>query len=748
MQPLQGRGKELHQLSENIFSTEYNHDSILNEEVSIKAICITGETGIGKTSLAYELFHRTDQQRYRNRFEEKLAVTCYMDDWDHVITILARGVLSEIPSKVNSRELETNLLTRITEKRYLVLIDNIDQVKAPVIRSFITRWVEGDHRSMLLLTVRNSPFGGDIPKGCTIFPLEGISEPYVVDNLLSEEFVERIEKAGLRDSLKQLGNNPQKLLFLRWRALSDEADIAKCILDLKEGAAGVESVEMVLQRIPYPIAHFLALGRMRDSEFDETLLAFLWDRLGGGSTETYVRALKLLLTEKLLVFEQTNNGGKFRLSAGVHLGLKGPLLKHIGEKGVARIDYFISEYYRTAFTSTKDEAFNLKLLEQYVYHALDSGNFDSPYSYVFESDILDIAHNRGLSLELEPILCHIDHHWSGLVKTRRADPRFVEQGARIKIELGRIYKDLSQHQSCLVYLEKADQFLESPAGAGISEDIKRRFRRKIWHYSAISKSQIGSTNDCLDFYLRVVKDAAQYGEFTPFDALSLGYLAYELKYQNIIKAEVLGRKALELSEKMGDNNAMIKNMCSLGQTLFFMDKRDEARSIFDRAEELSKQAPPEYRDDRELGRILINSVVVYISNQDWEGTANRLNECQNLNKRFGDRRRAAAADAFRAIMHYKMNGHREEAKEEAKAMMLIAISQHLGVESWRELVNEALTYIWIAAPELASNPRHITGASSFPQEVQACVKRFAEDEHLGVFIDFWSDRFKPLLLEP
>jgi tetratricopeptide (TPR) repeat protein len=736
MEQFQGRAEEIYGLSQ----------LLLNENESTKVICITGEAGMGKTSLVRELFYKTDEQPHKDRFDKKLPLMAvYMRDWEQVITKLARDVFGELPPKVEYRKLEADILEFIAKNRILILLDSVDQIHTAEIEEFIRKWSVKNHKSMLLLTIKNSPFKGEIPENCTVYELKGLTEKFVIKNLLGDDLVSLIGEENVNEVSKKLNNNPQKLLYLRWRSPTDRESIQTCIRDLKRGMLGPDAVETVLRKSPYPVIHFLALARIQEPVFDETLLAFLWDRLGGGYTEIYVRAREYLLSEKLLSLEKTDDRRKFRLSAGVHMGLEKPL-QHIERSQVRNIDYFISQYYRNLFTNSMNDSFQLHLLEHYVYHAVISGNFGSAYSYVFESDILNIAHNRGLSLELEPILNHFNKHLQELLQSNILNPpseeTLAEREAMIKIELGRVHDDLSRHESCLECMIEASKILENPAAQNIAENIRHKLKARIWYFSAISSSDLGHSIDCLDFYLQIVKDAVERDEFTWFDAVSMGYLSHELMFHDIEKSETLGKKALELSHKIKHQDTIIKNMCSLGQTLFFMDKKEESEKIFTIAHDLcSKNTNYNILDLREMGRILIHLAMVHISTGRWGKAENYLKQGFDLNDKFGDRRRAAIADSYFAITLYKQ-GEQEEGKEK----MLTAVRQHMEINDWRNLVIEVMSYIWMMDSGFEGDLLQVINTKNFPLEIERCMKHILEDEKLCTFVDFWKHRFKPILL--
>ncbi len=551
-----GRDEQVREVTKQLFDDPDRKTCVL---------CITGEAGVGKTSFAQEL---VQEARNSKGFCEKTTVTvnAYMDDWGRVVTKLFRAMLGDLPANTNLDDLQGRVISSINHKRWLVLIDNADEVDLGTgkkIAEFIRQWLPDQPASFLITTTTQSPFGdGLAPAGCLVVELNGIEDPSAISYILGVELSELIANAKLDTALRKLRGNPQKLKYLEWMQPRDACSFMARIDELLSPDAGSIALEAKLKKIEMALTHFLALGRVRATEFDEGLLTFLWDRLGGGSTETYVTTIERLLSDGLLTgaaklptaeedesqAEQDSRGRRFKMSAGDHMALEKPLRRYIGEKRILHIDYFISKYYGTMFADRQNNGrLDLSLLEKYVYHALRSGNFESAYSYVFKSEILEFSHRNGKSLELEPILLLFNHHL-GDISARPdldlpAEATFAEKATRIKVELAHVYNDLSRHDSCLNCLEDADKILSRRAGSMISHVVRRRLQREIWYLSAISSSDLGRTVDCIDYYSKIVTDAVESSEFTSFDALCLGYLGHELMLHEIGLAEDIGRKA-------------------------------------------------------------------------------------------------------------------------------------------------------------------------------------------------------------
>jgi len=750
-------------------------------------VCITGEMGIGKTFLATQFARSLELTESASMYKKRVFLTPnFSDSWENVITRLARDLLDEFPKKFNSKELEFNIINYISEHKIWLLLNdfNNDRLINDII-GFIRTWAEKVHNgSKLLITLREFPFGDkkSIPGECFEYPLKGISEDKFIRRILGENLFRFIVDNGMKDELKQLGGNPMKLRHLRMGMPKDPKSedkeklqryIREILVLREEDNAKKDVLETILKFIKsdnknFPLDHFLVLGRVRALEFDEALIDFLWDSLGCGNTQSYVQSLESLIRDGLLELVPGIKR-RIRLDAFSHMMLEKYCIEYFGEKRIPLIDYFISEYYRNYFSESRKESFNLEILNHYVYHALRSGNYDSAYSYIFEGDILNTAHNSGLAVELKPILSYFYNYWyNNFIRdndlNNERNSRLAEQWVMIQMELSRIYKDLSEHEESLRYLSEVNETLRKKMVLGIDESIRHEIQRKIWHFSGVEFSQIGETKECLNAYISAVKYASEHNSFTTLDALSLGYLSYELKFHDIELSEKVGMAALELCDKIEDpdiRSVKIKNLCSLAQIRAFMRKKIESKQNFVEAYELCEKPPKDNpkeitRDSRELGRILINSAVIYIYSKEWEEVENRLKYAFGVYEESGDKRRKAMGIAYKGIMLY-----RREKLEEGKKKVLEAFEVHKTIKAQREMIYEALTYMWMVDPGLTDKLVEIVVSQKdtialneywkmkkrddIPIKMYDCIREVMDTEST-IFVDFWVDYYKPTLL--
>ena len=736
MANFEGRSKELFQIRKLLFEDSQN--------VSMNALLILGEPGVGKTSLAYAA-----SQNYRNQtqnLKKIIDISAYMKTWDIIIPELARDLLIDVSSKSNISELEERIINYAIENPILIQIDNLT-ITDDIVINFINNWSAAKN-SNLLITINQNISITEMPNNCGIFQLEGITEEYAVFEILGEKLATLIDKCNLSSELKALKGNPQKLLYLRWRSPELCSDIIHYINELNIEEENYRKLETIRNNFEYPVEHFLALGRVRQTEIDEALIAHLWDQLGMGTTELYSRCLNQLIDEKLI--EKTPNSG-LRISAGVHVQLEKQIINTVGERQICNIDYFLGEYFRRRFAKKDKNIHSLKDLESYVYHMIRSGNLDSAYSYVFERNELDLARSRGLSVEVEPILHHFYNEIERIAsESNRKDSECVIgddlvknqsenliKKATVAIEMGRIYKDLSRHFDCLEAMDNAYQTLQSIPASYKHQPKITEMKIKINHFRGIAYSQIGRTVECIISYNNSIVEAIKNDYFTATEALSLGYLAYELKFHDMEASIRIAKKAVEISKKIGHLNVYIKNLCSLGQILSFAGDLENSIYYLREAEKLCQKEPT---DVRELGRIFINSAVSFIGSRLWDQAESILDKADNILGESGDRRRKWMGIAYRGILKYHLGD-----QDSRINLILQALVAHKNVGAIRETIYESLTLLWMKNCKISNINTEIIKNKDLPEDTRIYLSKISND-YLQVFISFWENCYLPTLL--
>ena len=216
-------------------------------------------------------------------------------------------------------------------------------------------------------------------------------------------------------------------------------------------------------------------------------------------------------------------------------------------------------------------------------------------------------------------------------------------------------------------------------------------------------------------------------------------------------------------------------MCSLAQTLFFMGRFDESEKLFrDALEKCDVSSSINDQDERERGRIQIHEALPNISKGEFEKAEYYLEKGQELNKKFGDRRRVATALAFSAILKYKKGE-----KNEARKVILDAIKQHKMIYDFRNIVNEVFSYLWMVnisfsnAMCMSKNRKIFLNEISNYQKknlkapmgkiysdyvetiyndealelITYCIDHIDKNKELQLFVVFWQKYFKTNLLE-
>jgi tetratricopeptide (TPR) repeat protein len=819
-----GREKVVAELLELLLS------SPVTERLS--ALYLIGEPGIGKTALAYHLYDSDEVKReYRNR----ICVSAYNLEWGTVIRRIAHNILGDLPVKAVQKELEEKIIAYVRGQHYLVFIDNVDRTIEPELLAFVDAW-RGASPSVLLLTAQRRP--GQQPDRCRFAEIPGLEADSVVDLLLGETMSERLKTFGLRDHIKTLKGNPQKIRYLRWTDPKSEREIEKCIKDLDNPDAGQDAVRKILNRIGrkaadssrtredpgVPLKHFLAIANVRNPSFDEALLAFLWDRLGSGSTELYTIVRKCLIEEGVL---EVPESGRLRLNATVHSQLWQPFALGIPKTHQGHVQYFIGDYFRKRFIAriaqrhsplgaregdhNEADVFPIEDLESYVYHTVEAGHVESVYSFLFDRGIVEqihaaglsvveLLHAHGLSLDLKalleqmnkavqsklyPVVSCGDSERRELLKSlsREIDQWLTPHKAKalsvdlsialsrikhrlryeieaspspssslnklklvaadIEAELGRTYKDLNVHNDALKHLKKANSFLEPLLDDDRLGNKTHRLRADIAHFLGIVYSVTGQTRECLETYFDGLKAASAHGCKTARDALTMGYLAYELKFHNIDLALHVADGAVKAAEIYGDKTIIAKNLCSLGQIQSFIGLNKESDSSFKAAADAGSD------DVREQCRIQVNWAVTDISERRFDAALKKLEKVESEFGTTGDRRRVWMAMAYQGIVAY----HRGE-RDAASKLVQEAMERHKSIGTEREKIYEAMSYVWIVSDQkLPSCDGNFAvefpkiEKMGLPESVREVLANAKEDEdRLGIFVDFWKKHYCPTLL--
>src|SRR4030042_5848 len=122
-----GRDKELKETYDLLFSDSTGTFNIL---------VITGEPGIGKTSLAYTLSSRAAEEK---KFERTLEKSAYLKNWTRLILELIRDLQITVPLKANLAELKEAIVQSAKEKPILLLLDNLPDIDRKSIE-FMRLW--------------------------------------------------------------------------------------------------------------------------------------------------------------------------------------------------------------------------------------------------------------------------------------------------------------------------------------------------------------------------------------------------------------------------------------------------------------------------------------------------------------------------------------------------------------------------------------------------------------------------------
>jgi tetratricopeptide (TPR) repeat protein len=701
----------------------------------IRALIVTGPSGIGKTALASATFDRLWTDR---KFVRQARPTAFrpsepalrLEDW--IVTEIADEIGIDPAQNATRIELQDAIVDIASRVPTIIFIDNAEALDPTWLTDFITRWCGRVQSSLLVLTMPEVATSLATVEGVETLRLGGLPANEAV-SVLGTELATRFDAKALARAAELVHHNPQSLIYLRILDPSDGASLLELARALENNAAESEIAD-ALQDFGATSVPFLALGRLWTLTFEERLLAWLWHSLGDASAEAYVDTRDRLVERGLL---ETDPPG-MRIHPSVHIRLERLLLDSVGPAHVRHVDYYLSEYYRRLFASVEHP--DMTVLARYLHHAQLSGNGTSAITFVLDPSRGRMFRRMGLALQFRPVLTLVNEHLSA---DGSNDDKALR--GRAKIELAHCAHDLSEHRECLELLAEASSLL---AATSLPDQARDDAELEVNYLKGSSYSNLGESLASIEAYLAAANASLR----RPLGAraiLSLGYLAFEMRFHDLPLAMLLSERGVDLAIRLGEPSIIAKNRCSQAQTLFFAgdDSVPAARTALRAAEDIARAAPN--RDRRELGRILLHRTMIDIYDGKYQQANATLSEAEAINRTTGDRRRDAACQAMKAIALWRED---QTSGDRAGELLTVAMQRHAELADLRNAIPEALTLAFIRGRRslgeamgdhsgpwwgiLANAQQHVLLGAGEP------ITAF------DLFGRYWERSFRPMLLEP
>lgn len=616
--PLVGRTAEIRELYSRICQDR------------LPALLVTGASGVGKSAVVdhFSTLMRAGHERFRRVWFQSL----YRTSWTSTVTDLRRR-LDWVPQNATVDEIEKLVLDSCAREPTLLVLDNADESNVADVIRFVARWSAEIQSSSLIITAQPQiaqQFNEPVPR----LLVEGIQSSAALEIL--GELGARFPERDLLDVSEQLDGNPQKLLFLNWIA-------PPRIEELKERAANLRlgrdefAIEDFLDSAGIPGLFLLALGIHRSFVVSDMLLTALWDRFSARGAAAYVRVRGLLLHRKVLTPAQDYS---FSIHESVHLQLEKALLHRVGSGQIPLFHHFFAEYYEQALraevTTTN--------LTHFIHHSLAAKNYSLALKLVVDGRVAQALATRGAAVLVRQEMEKLDSP-DCLAHARASNE------VSLYLRLGALCNDLSDHEATLRYMSRAEGTL-----GNVDEESVGRLRRQIWYYSAVSFSNLGQSDRCLQQYYQIIDSC-----LTPDDelaCLSLGYLAHDLKYRDLPCALELGALSVDWATKHHPRQILPKNACSYAESLVVAGRLPEAQELFADAARCAE----EQGNARELGRIHTNwGFTLALCNSD--EALHHLEKGRENSTSVGDRRRQTQAILYSGVAHClagdRAGGHRK-----------------------------------------------------------------------------------------
>jgi tetratricopeptide (TPR) repeat protein len=683
-----------------------------------RAVLITGRQGVGKTALANRVIEdsRSDSTPLSGRFQEPYFVSAYRQPWSTVMALIGQALRIEIPPKTTTEELQQRLIADVSKRPLLVFVDNIELAEGEAAAEFCRAWVAASPKSVLLMT-SGQPFITD--SHVFSLPLAGVRD-YAQRGLLGERLFERFGDDFLLQQVRPLDGIPLSLLYLRWLDPDTPEKLTEHVHGLSADALNrPEAIENLLAKVTSTPAPFMALGLLPRVQFDESLLAFLWDCMGGGSSGAYVSMRNGLIESRLLI-PVADVRGTYRVNEDIHKQLYDILSRRIGEPRVENIHFFAAEYFRRQY----ERRGAVDDLDAFVYHSLECREYAWVYTSLFETDVPQRLQRSGFSVQLRAIMDRL------LKSKANFSPA---QWARIYLVTASACNDLSAFDDCLDYMRRAlEEFSDGTAAA---------VGRQIAYYSAVAYSNTGRSTECLRSYYEVI--AATPGSADAQGCLALAYLGHELKYHDLRLSRRYGATALEIARELNDRALLARALCSLAETEIFFEERYRAAEYLEEAFALCSNDDGT-QDAREAGRILKNHGLLDLVNGDLDSAGARLQKAREYSDTVRDRRRVASGDLYRAIVL-----HRKGRTAEAIAALADTCRILDSLKDGRYLVPALMTLAhWIAPSYDGRRESLVQELKDLGGPVTDAAARVAADGRFELYARFWHKHFRDTVVIP
>ncbi len=612
--PLVGRTNELREL----------HHILVEGHAPV--LIVAGPSGIGKTVIA-DTF-ASNVRLGTDAFQRVWFHSLYRVSWTSVLADIRRQ-LEWAPRNATVEEIETRIIDSCQSTPTLVVLDNADADNVNELAEFVARWQAQPLASSLLITAQ-TPVAAQLPDSLPTLALEGIQSDAAILDLcgdLADKFPERtVLEVG-----RLVEGNPQRLLFLSWI----QPDLEE---ELKEYAANLQQaennfvIEEFIENTHVPALFFIALGIHRSFIVSDKLLAFLWDNLGSGAADAYVRVRENLIQKRIIV---PIGEYVFRLHETVHVQLEKALIHRVGLAGVPYFHRFFAEFYEKALS----QEITTTNLTHFIYHSLSAKDYTLALRTSVQGPAAQALATRGAAVLVRQELEKLD--------TRECleDASPLDE-VRLCLRLGGMCNDLSDHEATLAYMDRSTRLLRDVGRE------KGALERQVWYYSAVSYSNIGQSDRCLQEYFKIVDSCTEWED--DLACLSLAYLAHDLKYRDLAMALELGELTIDWAARYHAEQMLAKNMCSYAESLTIAGRLDEAISMFREAIVLAEAQ----NNVRELGRIETNLGFALTLVKD-ANAISFLEKGRDHSSAMGDRRRLTQAILYTGVFYY-VDGQADE----------------------------------------------------------------------------------------